>query len=136
MLIVTVLMGMALAGCESKLTMGTQSVAASEVIGTVPSCAAGSAHPNVCCREGICVASLADPFDVCPAGELLFPDPRRCCPLAGGDCVAAPLGDGGTILSPSCTLPCGPEGYAPMAPEATCGTGPVPGTGATGCEFC
>jgi hypothetical protein len=128
-LIVMAVVGMALAGCG-----GTQPVAASAIIGVVPPCVAGSAHPNVCCRDGVCTASLAEPFDMCPAGALLFPDRRRCCPLAGGDCVDAPLGDGGTdpIPGSSCTLPCGPESHAPAAPDLVCGTGPLTAS----CDYC
>ena len=135
--IVAALAGMALAGCENKPTTGTQ-VAASELIGAVAPCAAGSAHPNVCCHEGVCMASPTDPFGVCAAGELLFPDRRRCCPLAGGDCVDAPVGDGGTntIPSASCSLPCGPEGHAPPATDSVCGPGPVPTKIASSCEYC
>jgi len=136
-LIVTALAGVGLAGCNGKPTADTetQAVATADIIGPVPQCAAGSAHPNVCCRDGTCVTSTAAPFQACPTGDLLFPDRRRCCPLAGGDCVDAAVGGaaGVTGSSSGCSLPCGPEGHAP--PTANCGIAPGPNP-TVSCDYC
>jgi hypothetical protein len=122
-------------GCSSSATTGdgaTVTVLASEIIGPVPACADGFAHPNVCCRQGACVAHPGVPFAACTAGALLFPDRRRCCPLQGGACVDAAIADAGS--SSLCSLPCGPEGQT--APGAL--SMPVCGAPASdvGCEYC
>jgi hypothetical protein len=122
-------------GCSSTASTadGGGTVLASEIIGPVPACADGFAHPNVCCRQGACVAHPDAPFATCAPGALLFPDRRRCCPLEGGACIDALISDAAS--SSQCALPCGPEGQpasaAPVSP--VCGNGPVPGVG---CEYC
>ena len=62
-------------GCSSAASTadGGGTVLASEIIGPVPACADGFAHPNVCCRQGACVAHPDAPFATCAPGALLFP---------------------------------------------------------------
>jgi len=101
-----------------------RSVAISDVVGGVPTCGPGFAHPNVCCKTGGCVERPGDPFAPCEDGWLTFPARSRCCPLDGmTSCIALPSVDGGT--SPAfgaCSLPCGPEGHSASDTNfATCG---------------
>jgi hypothetical protein len=135
------LAGAATVGCGgnapvSVVDAGAITVLASEIIGPVPPCGAGFAHPNVCCRDGACVAHPGAPFAACPADALILPDRRRCCALGGaGACVDAPIDDAGVDVGEvgRCSLPCGPEGRpSDVAPLLVCGNlGP-----ALECTYC
>ena len=82
--------------------------------GGVPICAAGEAHPNVCCAAGpdrptTCTEDPSSPFRPCSCDAFTFPDPRTCCSLAsGGDCTDA----GDTVTSGTCQNACGPGAWS------------------------
>lgn len=112
-----------------------RSVAVSGVVGAVPACGPGLAHPNVCCKTGGCIERPDAPFTPCDDGWLTFPARGRCCPLDGTtSCVVVPEVDGGA--SPAfgaCSLPCGPEGHSASGTNfATCGNA----TGPFDCVYC
>jgi hypothetical protein len=91
-----------------------QAVSMFALIGDVPACAAGYAHPNACCQRGACLEDPSDPFAACDKTSLTFPDRRTCCALADGNaCIAASNMDAGIdgAATAPCSLPCGPEGY-------------------------
>jgi hypothetical protein len=139
-----------LVACGGKnLDLGTnttqsQQVAPSEVSGTVPPCAAGAAHPNVCCTAGpnqasSCVTYPGAPFTQCDSSTTTYPDPRSCCPLDGSGGCAAPPPSGGSSGSGSssggstCSYACPPGMYSPAGSsgDTCCVTDP---SGATACS--
>lgn len=84
----------------NRIPAGTREVAFSGFSGEVPICAAGQAHPNICCQASLAEAPAcfmtATPFSPCPASWLTYPDATRCCALdADNGCVAAVANDGG-----------------------------------------
>ncbi len=86
------------------------------LVGAVPPCEGGFAHPSVCCHAGpdeptACTESQEDPFHPCGCDALTFPDPRTCCLLADpSECQAPPANAG---ASGQCSYPCGPGAYPP-----------------------
>jgi hypothetical protein len=119
---------MLLAACNAKVLPSDQSnaqaqaqaVAPSDVTGTMTSCGANAAHPNVCCTAGAgeeasCVTNPDAPFAPCAIGETTYPDPRSCCPLDGaGTCTSAP--------PPSSSAPVGVS-YGPSGCSQACPPG-------------
>jgi hypothetical protein len=84
--------------------------------GSIPACAEGSAHPNVCCHAGpnqatACAEDPDNPFRACGCDSLTFPDPRTCCSLDDGGGCTTPGQDAAT--GGSCTDPCGPDTFSP-----------------------
>jgi hypothetical protein len=100
------------------------------LVGTVPQCQAGSAHPSVCClgaphETAVCVESVDHPFRPCGCGMLTFPDPRTCCSLSsGGDC--RPPDAQGSDGGPWCQYPCGPGAFLPPSGTNTPACSDVP----------
>ncbi|MGD0679522.1 MAG: hypothetical protein ABSC94_29385, partial [Polyangiaceae bacterium] len=95
------------------------------VAASVPVCAYGYAHPNICCKPGPgaspgCQTNPSEPFRPCTAGWLTFPELTACCSLESpSDCglpldadIAAIPDDGGTF---NCYFACGAGGYLPSA---------------------
>ena len=140
-----------LAACSGKtLSLGTnstqaQEVAPSQVSGTVSPCAAGAAHPNVCCTAGpsqasSCVTYPSAPFTACDSSSITYPDPRSCCPLDGSGACAAPPpsdgfggGDAGIVVGGGCSYACPPGMYAPAGSTGdTCCI--TDSSGATACS--
>jgi hypothetical protein len=105
--------------CLSAVDAATLTVSVETIVGDVPSCPAGSAHPNVCCwtpggpvfgqpeAMPLCFQYQGLPFRECGCDALTFPDRRACCPLEGdlGGCVAAPPPDDGGPNDDDATSP-------------------------------
>ena len=94
---------------------------------SVPACAAGYEHPNICCRGAAyeattCTEDPKNPFGPCPSGQFAYPDPKACCDLNSADkCVAgaiADVADAGD--SNSCINPCAPGAYPDSQDPAIC----------------
>jgi len=116
------------AACNAKVvSLGRTDTLASKdiatVTGTPTACAAGWAHPNVCCTAGpneaaSCGAWEENPFRACDQGSTTYPDPLSCCSLAdpsqcedtGGANQSDADVDGGVSTPPSygCGYACPP----------------------------
>lgn len=132
----------------------TEQVGASTISGYIPTCEAGYAHPNVCCRSGPreptgCEECQSAPFRVCGDGSLAFPDPRTCCSLDDDTgCeearVMSLLPDAGYPAGGvgSCAYACGPGGFpADELPDAgtslaPCVGGALDGGSGVPCVYC
>jgi len=87
----------------------------------VTPCAAGYAHPNICCRGApyeatTCTKDSTHPFDVCATGLYAYPDPSACCLLADKNACTGPSGDASAMpesQGASCQNPCAPGAYPP-----------------------
>jgi len=95
------------------------------VDGNISACPAGSAHPNVCCSPvqpgPECVEFPDAPFFPCEATvpQIIYPDPRACCPLDGsGGCTATPPSEADGGSDGLCYEPCGPGGLYEANPAA------------------
>jgi hypothetical protein len=87
----------------------------------VPSCAAGYAHPSICCqgapyRATTCTEDATRPFDVCGPEQLAYPDANLCCSLDNKTICVQPSGVDSTAdagQSSTCHNPCRPGAYPP-----------------------
>ncbi|MGC4118891.1 MAG: hypothetical protein QM765_30865 [Myxococcales bacterium] len=120
---------LALAGCTS----GGSTVDTSKAVDVrslygaeVQPCAAGHAHPNVCClgapyKATVCSEDLAHPFDACDPGAMAYPDPEACCALDGERPCLQPAGVDPAAVRGNCVNPCRPGGYPdPSMPALYC----------------
>jgi hypothetical protein len=118
---------------ESLGTTGLMSISVSQLTGNVPSCPAGDAHRNVCCRatangDAECGIYPASPFHLCGSGWTTYPVPGTCCDLADPTQCEAPPASAVPPPAGRCVYAC-PPGFTPDGPvtEATgecCASGP------------
>lgn len=89
-----------------------------QVSGTVTACAAGEAHPNVCCdaqpgQGAKCGVYPSDPFHPCDTGWKTYPDPRSCCSLEDSSKCDAPPPNPPSPPTGTCAYAC-PPGWYPI----------------------
>lgn len=156
--LVIVLTGGAIAACGAHVVLGTNSSNSEGLTAVDPAsvggvdggitfapCGPGTEHPNICCEEAeggtlgtgvggpvTCGDYPGDPFRPCPSGATTYPDPRSCCDLGDGGCMAAP--ETPLVDAAACYYDC-PPGYVsgPAAPyELSCCPGGSAGPGCFG----
>ena len=100
----------------------TRVVSLTELAGKeVLPCAAGYAHPNICCQGApysatTCAEDLTHPFDICKPEQLAYPDPNACCSLDNRtSCVQPSVANVTTDAgqASNCQNPCSIGAYPP-----------------------
>jgi hypothetical protein len=117
--------------CGGQVVLGTNSVQLAEVAPdavstTAATCAAGAAHPNVCCNAGptgsTCGVYRDDAFHPCDPGWTTYPDPRSCCDLNQSSSCAPPPPTSSPAQAGQCLYGCPPGFYATAPITASSGS--------------